>query len=323
MPALIKDLNDLDIRINYLKFSTIRHYNFKEKKTFIVSDKINIFLIFLIFFNWLLRNKSEIWFILWNGESDKKILAYRLVSYLKFATNICDFSPFYPSSSTFQFFPIGRPKTISFNQDEFFSNKVVFIGELYCGINDKLSSEFINNRSWDFANSIFNGLESIEKLDSIFIPHSFEHWVTINRIRYLYLKQLNEDLDNLILIGDDFVNLQFRNSLPTNHSEQYRHNVFLNSFINIDLLSKSTFMPIYPRSIECISLNKNLLQLRTNVFPDIFGWDNMEKHTFNSYDELKSKILLINKSKSYFDNSTLQECLLSIIKKNQFNLFLG
>ena len=319
--SLLSELQKTGIDIKFLKVSIFRKINFK-KKTIIISDKISFLIIILIIIELLKITKLNIWFVLWNGERDKKIFAYRFLYSFKFAISFKTFVPFYPSYKEFSFLPISKPRVDDCLDFDFIKNKIVFIGELFQNLNDILVDNVINSKSWFFANEVFNGNEYIENLNTIFACNTYEEWVTINRIRYLYIKKLSQEFDNFILIGDDFLNLNFSNTLPTKHLDSYRQCIYKNSLLNIDFLSKSTFSPVYPRSIECLSLNSNFLQLKTKIFENIFEHENMILHTFMSYNELEIKIKKFLENDNYFNNSTVQEKYTEILNKTKQEYFI-
>jgi hypothetical protein len=316
---LILVLRDDFIKIDYLNVINLSNYIF-NKKTVILSDKIKTSVYIIIFLDWVRFKKSDIWIILWNGDKDKKTYAFIFLSFFKFFLKIKIVAPFFPNSPQSSFIPIPTPPSASICKDKNFSKKIVFIGEIYNKINDILINKKINDISWNFAQKIFDGTENIENLILYFDSFSHEYWVTINRIRFMFLDQLSKDFDNLILIGDDFLNLNFKNSLPTNHSILYRHKIFASSLLNIDFLSKSILSPVYPRSIECIGLNKNHLQLKTKSFENLFG-KNTFIHTFDSYNDLKNRIIEIIKNPDFFVHSTLQEELQQLLNQQKINLF--
>lgn len=317
---LLYDLKIANVSIDYFN-SNLKILDF-NKKTIIISDRINFPVIVLILLELLKFNKLNVWLILWNGERDKTISAFLFLNRIKSFILLELFVPFYPNFDDLKFMPISKPIVHKLIFDDFFSDKIVFIGELFENLNDVLKNDDINEKSWFFANQLLSGDEIIENLGNFFEIGSYESWVTINRIRFLFLNQIQKDFHNLILIGDDFYKLKFINVLPTNHLYNYRHSTFRNALLNIDFLSKSTFAPMYPRSIECVSLNPNFLQLKTQMFENFFGIDNSSLHNFSSYIDLKNKILRLIENKNHFSNSTLQIKFNNILSDSKEELFI-
>jgi hypothetical protein len=179
---------------------------------------------------------------------------------------------------------------------------------------------------WSVANSFVEKssgcysefIKQYEVVDSGFLK-----WVVMNRIRYLFVKELSKVFSgSLFLVGNDWTRYGFA-AQRTNFDIEYRESLYASSRVCLDLLSKSSDDAHYPRSAEIISNSNGILQLRTHDSPELFG-DQLSLRTFADKYELIEKVnmFFLMKESEYVElGRNLRESLIKKQSRVQKHLF--
>jgi hypothetical protein len=119
--------------------------------------------------------------------------------------------------------------------------------------------------TWELAEAIVHGdlsmveaAASVESTDAD--ARSTIVWALRNKVRFLLVKTVSEAFPGrLRLRGDDWVRAGFV-AEPTSHRRRLRFEDYQRHRVSLDLGSKSTNAPLYPRSAEIMSVGGGLVQ---------------------------------------------------------------
>ena len=261
--------------------------------------------------NPILKNKNE-GYNFWLGGTSLKIPnKYRFQN-----NNLINMTNSFKKKNTdeklFQLYPI-----INNNLNLKKNIKIVYASSLRNKISvgthnfwNKYKKNFLKNPSFYCTSDIIKKQKNLCDNEKFQLFREIQSLVRIEIIKRLYKNFKSK----MIIIGDDWEKkIKVKNS--NNYSQNFLSKLYQGN-ICLDLGSNAGSLSLYPRSIEIIENNGALLQLEQKDALKIFEKKNINKFTFNNFQELHSKIEhLLNDSCAIESHIRLQQKLFSKSKE--------
>lgn len=264
----------------YKKQLNIQKFSLKSLFTvdkFIINDFPSFFLLkFLKIF------KKKIYVFLWNNidellekiESEKNLIdiynKYNIYFLFPFPIDEILLSEIKSKNLNFNY-QILEPK-IQIKKDNLSLKKtqIIFYGEL--NISSENFDKNIYSKLNEISLNILDGKIYYYQIEKQIIENlGYENYYnnvlkTRNLVRFHYLTKLSLNFKKkLVLIGDNLKIISNATHLKSNYKFSYRMSLYKNfqNAIFLDLLCKSTYSALYPRSQELLFYTNDIFQLKT------------------------------------------------------------